>query len=133
MTQAVPVTFPSIVPSQREFALGQFPTKTYRALSGATVKRSFGSRPSSYKLTLVFQNIRDSITKQLLDHYETTGGGFARFALPVAVFDGMSANLRALIQSPDGIRWEYTGPPTVQSIFNDISTVTIELQGEQNL
>jgi hypothetical protein len=133
MTQAVPVTFPSIVPSQREFTLGQFPTKTYRALSGATVKRSFGSRPSGYRLTLVFQNIRDSITKQLLDHYETTGGGFARFELPAAVFSGMSVELRGLIRDPDGIRWEYTGPPAVQSIFSDISTVTIELQGEQNL
>ena len=133
MAQAIPATFPSIVPSQREFTLGQYPTKVYRALSGATVKRSFGSKPNSHTLTLSFQNIRDSIVKQLLDHYETTGGGFARFSLPNEVFNGMSSGLRGLIQAPDGIRWEYTGPPSVQSVFNGISTVTIELQGEQPL
>jgi len=126
-------TFPSIVPSGREFTLGQFPTKTYRALSGATVKRSFGNRPNSYRLTLSYQNLRDKDTIELLRHYRDTGGGFDRFKLPNAIFAGMDNNLQGFIDSPYGIRWEYASPPNVQSVYRGISNVTIELQGDIDL
>lgn len=133
MAQADTSTFPSIVPSGREFSLGAFPTKTYKALSGATVKRSFGNKPSGYKLSLLYQNLRDRDTIELLRHYDNTGGGFDRFRLPNGLFAGMADNLQGFIQSPYNIRWEYTGPPTVQSVYRGISNVTIELQGELDL
>lgn len=126
-------TFPSIKPSEREFALGTFPTKTYRALSGATVKRNFGNKPFGYQLRLVFANIKDDVVNQLLSHYDVTSGGFVRFAVPVAVFAGMNTGLRGKIQQPFNIRWEYAAPPAVQSVLNGISTVTIDLNGEINI
>jgi hypothetical protein len=126
-------TFPQIKPSEREFTLGTFPTKTYRALSGATVKRSFGNKPYGFQLRLIFANVKDEITSQLLSHYTVTSGGFVRFTLPSTVFAGMSATLRGQIQAPHNIRWEYASPPAVQSVFNGISTVTIDLNGEINV
>lgn len=126
-------TFPAIKPTGREFRMGTYPTKTYRSLAGTTVKRSFGSKPHSYELQVEFQNIKDSVVEQILDHYDDTAGGFTRFALPTAIFAGMSDTLRARIQSPNNIRWEYAGPPEVQSVFRGVSSVSITFIGELNV
>jgi hypothetical protein len=112
--------FPGIKPSERSFRLGQFPTKVYRALSGATVKRAFGNRAYGYELQLT----------QLIDHYNGTSGGFSRFTLPAETFAGMDATLTSKIQSPTQIKWEYTSPPEVRSVYVGRNTVTISLAGE---
>ena len=128
------VTFPSsITPSKRDFTLGQYPTRVYRALSGNTVKRSYGNKPHSYQLTLQYENIADDKALEFINHYNTTSGGFTRFALPNKIFSGMSVELRDTIKRPYNIRWEYSGPPKVQSVYNGISTVSIELTGEINV
>lgn len=127
------ITFPQIKPSEREFTMGTFPIKTYRSLSGATVKRSFGNKPHSYQLRLVFNNVKDDTVSQILDHYDAVFAGFERFALPAVVFAGMNTALTSKIQAPYGIQWEYASPPTVQSVFNGISTVSVELIGEINV
>jgi hypothetical protein len=126
-------TFPSIKPSSREFRLGTYPTKTYRSLAGTTVKRSFGSKAHSYELSVEFQNVKDATLELILDHYDDTAGGFERFQLPDELFAGMDDAVRVRIQSPNGINWEYAGPPEVQSVFNGISTVSIGFIGELNV
>jgi hypothetical protein len=105
----------------------------YRALSGNTVKRSFGNKPHSYQLTLQYENITDDKVLEFINHYNTTSGGFSRFALPTKIFSGMSDALRGTVQAPDNIRWEYSSPPKVQSVYNGISTVSIDLTGEINV
>ena len=122
--------FPRIKPTTRAFKLGSFPVKTYRALSGATVKRAFGNRASGYELQLGFDNISDATTEQLLDHYNGSSGGFDRFTLPADLFAGMTTTLRGYIQAPTSIRWEYAGPPEVQSVYTGRSRVSITLIGE---
>jgi len=122
--------FPSLKPSAREITLGTYPTKTYRALSGATVKRSFGNRPHGYQLELEFRNINDSVTAQILEHYTSNSGGFTRFTLPETLFAGMSDTLQSYTRNPTGIQWEYAAPPSLQSVQSDISTVKITLLGE---
>jgi hypothetical protein len=122
--------FPRIKPTTRAFKLGTFPVKTYRALSGATVKRAFGSRPSGFELQLGFDNIPDATTEQLLAHYNGSSGGFDRFTLPADLFAGMTTTLRGYIQAPTSIRWEYAGPPEVQSVYTGRSRVSITLIGE---
>jgi hypothetical protein len=122
--------FPGIKPAERSFRLGQYPVKSYRALSGATVKRAFGNRAYGYELQLSFNNISDTLTAQLIDHYNATSGGFERFTLPAELFAGMSTTLAGKIQSPTQIKWEYTNPPEVKSVINGRSTVTINLAGE---
>lgn len=127
-------TFPSsITPSKRDFTLGQYPTRVYRALSGNTVKRSFGNKPHSYQLTLQYENIADDKVLEFINHYNTTSGGFSRFPLPNKIFSGMSNALAATVQAPYAIRWEYSGPPKVQSVYRGISIVSIDLIGEINV
>lgn len=122
--------FPRIKPTTRAFKLGSFPVKVYRALSGATVKRAFGNRATGYELQLGFDNISDETASQLMAHYISTSGGFERFTLPIQVFAGMEEALRTYILAPTSIRWEYAGPPEVQSVFLGISRVSITLLGE---
>jgi hypothetical protein len=127
------ITFPSLKPSQRSFKLGAFPTKIYRSLSGATAKRSYGNKPFGYELQLVFSNIDDASTLLILQHYNNTFGGFSRFQLPASVFSGMTDGLRGLAQESSAIRWEYAGPPEVESIIGGRSTVQLTLIGEQDV
>jgi hypothetical protein len=126
------ITFPAIKPASRDFTMGTYPTKVYRSLAGTTVKRSFGNKPSGYQLGLEFQNLPDETVSTILAHYNSTAGGFERFRLPNAVFAGMSDELRAYIQAPNGIRWEYAAPPEVESVFRGVSNVSINLIGELN-
>jgi hypothetical protein len=125
-------TFPSIRPTARTYSPGQFPTKTYRGLSGATVKRIFGNRSFGHAIEMQFTNITDATTKQILDHYYGEYGNYQRFDLPDNVFSGMSSSLKSSVQAPSNILWEYAEPPQVESVFNGRSTVTVRLIGELN-
>jgi hypothetical protein len=124
------VPFPQIKPSGRSFKLGSFPVKAYRALSGATVKRAFGNRPTGFQLKLEYDNISDASTELLLAHYNNTSGGFTRFTLPDTLFAGMTSTMRGYIQAPTSIKWEYAAPPDVQSVYVGRSRVSISLVGE---
>ena len=133
--------FPHIVPTTRSFTMGDYPSTTYRSLSGTIFKRNFGNKQTGYRLDLTFKNIGDSsdtgelkpysgTAKQILDHYEETDGTFKSFALPDFVFRGMDNSLEAVIQAPSGISWRYAEPPKVQSVKANVSTVTVKLIGE---
>lgn len=126
-------TFPSIKPASRQFTGGVFPTKIYRSLAGTAFKRSFGSKPGNFRMSVVFRNIKDDKTKQILDHYYETAAGFSRFALPSAIFAGMSAELSPVVAQSALIRWEYENPPEVESVYNGISNVTVNFSGEINV
>ena len=122
--------FPAIKPTTRNFTLGQIPTKIYRALSGATTKRSFGNRAYGYQIQLEFENISDATTKQIIDHYNNSKGGFERFTLPDDLFAGMNTTLKGTIQAPTAIQWEYAVPPDIESVYTGLSRVRVSLAGE---
>lgn len=133
--------FPHIVPTTRSFTMGDYPSTTYRSLSGTVFKRSFGNKQTGYRLDMTFKNIGDSsdtgelksnsgTAKQILDHYEDVNGTFKGFALPDFVFRGMDDSLEGVIQAPSGISWRYAAPPKVQSVKANVSTVTVRLIGE---
>ena len=90
-------TFPKMVPTTRSFTMGDYPSKTYRSLSGTIFKRNFGNRQTGYRLDMTFKNIGDvtqlktnsGTAKQILDHYVTVEGTFESFTLPNEVFRGM--------------------------------------------
>ena len=133
--------FPHIVPTTRSFTMGDYPSTTYRSLSGTIFKRNFGNKQTGYRLDMTFRNIGDSsdkgelkpysgTAKQILDHYEQASGTFEGFALPDFVFRGMDDSLEGVIQAPSGISWRYAAPPQVQSVKANVSTVIVQLIGE---
>jgi hypothetical protein len=122
--------FPALTPTARNFQLGQYPVKTYRAMSGATLRRSFGNRPFGHTLDLQFDNVPEATVNTIIDHYNTQGGGTEGFRLPRQVFAGYSSELRGRAQNPTGIEWLYAEPPAISSVLKDRSTVTVKLVGE---
>lgn len=110
--------------------MGSYPTRVYRAMSGATVKRSFGNKPTGYSLSLQFENITDAQAQLIVKHYVDTAAGFVRFTLPATLFVGMGAGLQGYIQAPTGIRWEYEQAPEVESVITGRSSVSVTLVGE---
>ena len=125
-------------PTTRSFTMGDFPSTTYRSLSGAIFKRSFGNVQTGYKIDLVFKNIGDDTeirsgsgtALKIINHYNAAKGSLESFALPGATFAGMEASLEGKIQAPANIKWRYAKPPKVQSVQAGISTVTVSLVGE---
>ncbi len=122
--------FPALKPTARSFKPGDYPSKTYRALSGAIVKRSFGNRATGYELQLEFANISDSVLNQILDHYLGQKGTLTSFTLPTSVVAGYSTAVGNAIRVPDGIEWFYASAPEVQSVIKGISTVRVSFNGE---
>ena len=134
--------FPHIVPTTRSFTMGDYPSKTYRSLSGSVFRRSFGNRQTGYTLDMTFRNIGDSeggtgellknsgTAEEILNHYQDADGTLESFTLPTRIFDGMDNDLESIIRDPASISWRYAVPPQVQSVRPNMSTVTVRLIGE---
>ncbi len=122
--------FPSIKPSARRFTAGEYPVKTYRALSGKITKRSFGDKPFGHTIELTFENVGEVTVKSIIDHYNGQFGQTEGFALPVEVFAGLSSTVRGLIRNPDETLWFYAETPSVESVYRNISTVSVSLVAE---
>jgi hypothetical protein len=122
--------FPALKPSARSFQLGQYPIKTYRAMSGAVVRRSFGNKAFGYTLDLQFENVPEATVNTIIDHYNGQQGGTLGFAIATAVFVGYTVTLQGKVRNPSGIEWLYAEPPNVSSVIAGISTVTVKLIGE---
>ena len=124
-------TFPDIVPTARNFKPGVYPQKTYRSLSGAVVKRTYGNIACGAQLDLEFNGIPDATVVTLLDHYRNQTAANRRFNISASTQAGMSNALSSLVNGyVDGLRWEYTGPPEVQSVHPGYNNVRISLIGE---
>jgi hypothetical protein len=123
-------SFPALKPTARSFQLGQYPVKTYRAMSGAVVRRSFGNKAFGYTLDLEFANIPEATVNTIIDHYNGQQGGTLGFAIATAVFAGYTVTLQGKVRNPSGIEWLYAEPPSVSSVIAGISTVTVKLVGE---
>jgi len=122
--------FPALKPTARSFQLGQYPIKTYRAMSGAVVRRSFGNKPFGYTLELEFANVPEATVNSICDHYNGQGGGTLGFTVPTEVFAGYSSTLQGKVRTAAGIEWLYAEPPSVKSELRDRSSVTVRLVGE---
>ena len=122
--------FPALQPTARNFQLGQYPVKTYRAMSGAVVRRSFGNRAFGYTLDLEFANVSEATVNTIIAHYNDQQGGTIGFAIPAEVFAGYSGTLQGQILYVPGIEWLYAGPPSIKSVIKNISSASVKLIGE---
>jgi hypothetical protein len=122
--------FPALKPTARSFQLGQYPVKTYRAMSGAVVRRSFGNKPFGYTLELEFANIPEATVNIIIDHYNSQQGGTLGFAIASEILAGYSITLQNKTIYASGIEWLYADPPSISSVIKGISTVTVKLVGE---
>ena len=122
--------FPSFTPSQRSFKPGIYPQRSYRSLSGVVTKRTFGNSPSQATLEMSFNNVPDSTAASIIAHYSSQTAANRRFLVDNTL-GGIDASLTDYANgSENNLRWEYSGPPEVQSVRPGRSTITVSLIGE---
>jgi len=128
--------FPSLTPTSRSFEPGVYPQRSFRTLSGAVVRRTFGSSPFGARLEMEFANISNVNAFEILSHYRTQTSQNKRFKIdtnkaanPLAGIN--NADLVFIASgNADTLRWEYAEAPKVRSVFPGRSTVTVSLTGE---
>ena len=129
--------FPSIKPTSRSFTPGRYPSTDFESLDGTKTHIRYGNKRVNATLSLGFSNITDSQVGLILSNYDDVNSDwdYVRFS---------SANGTAGIVDPDsgnfltkeiaradgtgltekGLKWRYSGPPSVTSTFKGLSNVS---------
>ena len=126
------VPFPALKPSSRSYQPGEFPTREFVGLNGATTQLRYSSRRSNSSLDLSFENVADSQAAAVLASYEavTRSGDWLEFTTANAMA-GAAVELQPwLAESNSGLRWRYSGPPKVTSVFPGRSSVSCSFVGQ---
>ena len=130
--------FPSLKPSQRSVSMGEMPIKTYRALNGVTVRRSFGNQRFAYRVELSFDNLTEDKLALIWNHYHDDNNIRNGFSIPDSIFSGYSVNSNAnsntgfisSINRMSQIVWFYAETPQVESVVLSYSNVKVIFTGE---
>jgi len=124
--------FPNIKPSGRSYTPGEFPQTQFQALNGATTVVRFSNRRVNSTLQLSFDNISDADAADILDHYTSVNDDwdYATFTSNNGSA-GADDDLVDYIQESggSGLRWRYSGPPSVSSVRPGRSTVQCSFTG----
>ena len=125
------VSFPSIKPTGRSYAPGEFPQSVFEAQNGATTVVRFGARRVNSQLKLSFENITDVEALSILKNYENVNQKWDY--IQFTNNDG-AASARALYayikeSGGSGLRWRYSKAPSVISVKPGIVSVECEFTG----
>ena len=128
---AAAVFFPSIKPSSRNYSPGEFPQTKFEAQNGAVTVLRFGSRRVNSELSLGFDNITDSEASSILANYEVVNRTWEYVTFTVLNGSVGAGSLSGYIEESggSGLRWRYSGPPTVSSIKPGICSVQCKFIG----
>jgi hypothetical protein len=119
-----------IYPTSRTISPGQYPVKIYRSLSGKTIRRSYGSRPSSFVLELTFQNVNNNVVQAIVEHYQGQYGSTVGFSIPSTLLIGLNNTLQGYLRNPSSTDWYYSNPPNIEAVLGGYSNVSISLIAE---
>jgi len=123
----MPHSFPSVKPSSRSYNPGEYPQTKFEAQNGAKTIMRYGKNRVNATLTLGFSNISDADAALILANYEdvnsdwdyvTFNGGYATAGVT------NTSLLAYLKESGSGLKWRYSGPPSVTSSFKGKSNVS---------
>jgi len=119
------MSFPSLVPNRRSIALGDYPVRYFRALSGAETRIRYGNQRSQVTMELYYEKLTASETNQIVTHYESMQGTTATFSVGIAKDAGWTSGSAA--QGPG--YWRYDGPPQIVANGGECeySNVTVKL------
>lgn len=114
--------FPAIKPSSRVWLPGAQPVQAFATLSGYESRIMLGSEPVGTSLQLSFQNLQEAVALSITDHYSNARGTFETFAMPAAVFAGMT-NYGSV--TPAGQVWRYASAPSIAWVSPGIADVSV--------
>jgi hypothetical protein len=116
--------FPTLVPSGRTFTPGDYPNTSFSVLSGKQTRVRHSTVMLSSQLRLTFVALTEADMLSVLSHYNGQLGSYESFALPSAIWSGVTANDFQL----SGYRWRYIESPTVEDLVNNRHTVSLVLE-----
>jgi len=123
-------TFPALTPSTRSYIPGAQPETTFTSQNGSTSFITFGNRKVDCRLKLGFRNLEDNYAMLILEHYRITQTD------DYVVFDsnhglgGMTNDLVSEVNlTNQGLKFRYSRPPEITSVFPGISNVECEFTG----
>jgi len=133
----MPHSFPSIKPSSRSYSPGEYPQTNFEAQNGVKTIMRYGKNRVNATLTLGFSNITDSQVGLILANYDDVNSDwdYVKFSSAngtAGIVDPDSGNfLTKEIEGDDGtgrtrlgLKWRYSGPPSVTSTFKGMSNVS---------
>ncbi len=124
----MPLTLPSGVPSSRNFTAGSFPVAVTRFVAGNTIRRSFSNKPTNARLSLEYQNIDDSKVAEFIEVYRACRASALPVTLSSDTASGMGDTLPERLMAPSGVYWYWASPPVADSVFPNVSNLSIELE-----
>ena len=129
--------FPTIKPSSRSYNPGQYPSATFESLDGTKTHLRYGNKRVNATLQLGFANITDGQVGLILDNYDDVMSvyDYVQFtdANGSAGIEGAGSgyllrkeihNDAGLGLTEQGLKWRYSGAPTVTSSGNGLSNVS---------
>ena len=129
-------TFPSIKPTSRTFSPGTYPSTNFESLDGTKTHIRYGNKRVNATLNLGFSNITDGQVGLILKNFDDVMAtyNFVRFNdnnATAGITDPGSGHLlkKEIAREDDsglteqGLRWRYSSPPTITSVFPGISNV----------
>ena len=123
----MPHSFPSIKPSSRSYSPGEYPQTNFEAQNGAKTIMRYGKNRVNATLTLGFANIADADAALILANYEDVNSDwdYVTFSSANGTVGVDSTSLSNYFQeSGSGLKWRYSGPPSVTSTFKGMSNVS---------
>ena len=120
--------FPTVRPTSRSYNPGTYPSATFESLDGTKTHLRFGNKRVNATLTLGFSNISDADAALILANYEDVNGewNYVTFNRGFATSGMEPSDLRNYFKETggSGLKWRYSGPPSVTSTFKGLSNVS---------
>ena len=123
----MPHNFPSIKPSSRSYNPGEYPQTKFEAQNGVKTIMRYGKNRVNATLQLGFSNISDADAALILSNYENVNSDwdYVTFSSANGTAGVGSTNLSNYFQEVgSGLKWRYSGPPSVRSTFKGLSNVS---------
>lgn len=123
-------TFPTLVPSSRQFTQGDWPIARFTAQNGSEVRILYGNREVGQSLDLGYENITDAEAESFITHYQAMKGTYDTFSLPQPITDGAGAGwsgTTTTFNAGAGSQYRYAGPPSLTSVYPGVSSIAIKL------
>jgi len=123
----MPHSFPSIKPSSRRYNPGEYPQTKFEAQNGVKTIMRYGKNRVNATLQLGFSNISDANAALILANYEDVNSNwdYVTFSSANGTAGVGSTNLSNYFkESGSGLKWRYSGPPSVTSTFKGLSNVS---------
>tara|TARA_R100000152_G_scaffold14120_1_gene6359 strand:+ start:5543 stop:5944 length:402 start_codon:yes stop_codon:yes gene_type:complete len=120
-------SFPTSVPAptSRSYSPGTYPQVEFEAQNGVKTVIRYGKNRINATLSLGFNNITDSQAASILSNYETVNSVWGNVTFDgTNVIDGADSQLQTFFKEGTPLKWRYSGPPSVTSVYPGISNVS---------